>query len=120
MNAGTVAPLRYDPFDPAVIADPYPVYRRLRDEDPVHRLSDHDGWAVTRFEHVWGCFARPDVFSNAAGITGSQLLERRIGAFAALGNLDDPVHRVRRGAVKQHFTPAGAEALRAPMCGRVP
>lgn len=30
------AALVYDPSDPAVMADPFPVYARLREEDPVH------------------------------------------------------------------------------------
>ena len=111
------AALRYDPYDPAVIVDPAPVYRRLRDEDPVHRLptvSPHGAavWAISRFDDVWRCFADPDSFSNAGGITGSQLLEGRIAPFAALGNLDDPLHRERRSAVKGHFTPARVGELR--------
>ena len=31
----TTAQLRYDPFDPVIQDDPYPVYRMLRDDAPV-------------------------------------------------------------------------------------
>jgi cytochrome P450 len=113
---GAAAPLAYDPYDAGVMADPYPVYRRLRDEDPVHRLiRPGDGgtaWAVSRMDDVWSCFSRPDVFSNRGGITGSQLLERRMGPYAALGNLDPPVHTARRSAVKGWFTPGRVRGLR--------
>jgi cytochrome P450 len=104
-----MATVRYDPYDPEVMRDPYPVYRRLRDEDPVHRLENRAAWAVTRMEDVWRCFARTDLLSNAQGITGSQLLERRMGPYPALGNLDPPVHTERRGAVKAWF---GARSAR--------
>jgi len=46
------APL-YDPFDPVFHQDPYPSYRRLRDEDPVHR-TPRGYWVLSRFEDVFG------------------------------------------------------------------
>ena len=39
-------PLIYDPFDPDTQQDPYPVYRRLRDEDPVH-LTPRGYWVLS-------------------------------------------------------------------------
>lgn len=104
--------LRYDPYDDAVMRDPYPVYRRLRDEEPVHRLDGYDAWAITRMDDVWSCFAQPEIFSNSGGITGSQLLQRRMGPYAALGNLDPPVHTQRRRAVMPWFGARPAQALR--------
>jgi hypothetical protein len=104
--------LRYDPYDPEVMRDPYPTYRRLRDEDPVHRIDAYGAWAITRLDDVWRCFSRPDIFSNAGGITGAQLLQRRMAPFAALGNLDPPVHTERRAAVKNCFTSRRANELR--------
>ena len=32
-------PLHYDPYDPAIAEDPYPTYRRLRDEAPLYRIE---------------------------------------------------------------------------------
>ncbi|WP_283611205.1 cytochrome P450 [Mycolicibacterium poriferae] len=43
----------YDPFDPAVMADPMPYYRRLRDHDPVHYLQKWDAYALSRFADIW-------------------------------------------------------------------
>jgi cytochrome P450 len=87
----------------------------LRNEDPVHHLGAYDAWAITRMDEVWRCFARPDLFSNAGGITGAQVLQRRMAPFAALGNLDPPVHTERRAAVKGWFTTGRAKALQARM-----
>ena len=30
--------IHYDPYSEAALADPHPIYRQLRDEDPLHRL----------------------------------------------------------------------------------
>jgi cytochrome P450 len=42
----------YNPRDPDVVADPFPVFARLRDEDPVHRSDILGGWVLTRHGDV--------------------------------------------------------------------
>ena len=44
--------LYYDPFDPVIDANPYPVYRRLRDEAPLYYNERHDFYAVSRADDV--------------------------------------------------------------------
>ncbi|NMO88257.1 cytochrome P450 [Actinomycetospora sp. TBRC 11914] len=55
MTAATLgpAPEDYDPFSPAVMADPLAFYRRLRDESPVHYLPAYDTFAISRFDDVY-------------------------------------------------------------------
>jgi cytochrome P450 len=43
----------YDPFDPAVMADPLPYYRTLRDEHPVYYVDTWDTYALSRFGDIW-------------------------------------------------------------------
>jgi cytochrome P450 len=43
----------YDPFDAAVMADPLPFYRTLRDEHPVYYVGRWDTYALSRFEDIW-------------------------------------------------------------------
>ncbi len=43
----------YDPFDPAVMADPLKYYRILRDEHPVYYLDKWDTYALSRFDDIW-------------------------------------------------------------------
>ncbi len=43
----------YDPFDPAVMADPLPYYRVLRDEHPVYYIDKWDTYALSRFDDIW-------------------------------------------------------------------
>jgi cytochrome P450 len=44
--------LQYRPNDPAVLADPFPLYRRLRDEDPAHWSPALKAWVLTRYDDV--------------------------------------------------------------------
>jgi len=44
--------LEYRPSDPAVLADPFPLYRRMQDEDPVHWHPLLKAWVLTRYEDV--------------------------------------------------------------------
>src|SRR2546425_1105891 len=42
----------YRPNDPSVLADPFPLYRRMRDEDPAHWSPVLKAWVLTRYEDV--------------------------------------------------------------------
>jgi cytochrome P450 len=44
--------LEYRPNDPAFLADPFPLYRRLRDEEPAHWSPALKAWVLTRYDDV--------------------------------------------------------------------
>ncbi len=57
-------------FDPLTThADPYPIYRRLRDEAPVHHNEARRIWSVTRFDDVMHVLKTPEIFSSRAMFT---------------------------------------------------
>ena len=43
----------YDPFDPAVMANPLPYYRTLRDEHPLYYMEKWDTYVLSRFSDIW-------------------------------------------------------------------
>src|SRR5262245_30007431 len=45
-------PLTYKPNNSETLTDPFPLYRRMRDEEPVHWSPDLKGWVLTRYEDV--------------------------------------------------------------------
>ena len=45
--------IEYDPFSAAVYDDPYPFYRQLRDESPIHYIEKYRCWFLSRFEDIW-------------------------------------------------------------------
>ena len=44
--------LAYDPADPAVRRNPFPLYARLQDDDPVHWSPAIKSWIITRYDDV--------------------------------------------------------------------
>jgi cytochrome P450 len=53
MNSPVMQEFTYDPFDPAVMADPLPYYRVLRDEHPVYYIDKWDTYVLSRFSDIW-------------------------------------------------------------------
>jgi cytochrome P450 len=49
-----VLAIDYKPNDPAILADPFPLYARMRDEDPAHWSPRLKAWVLTRYEDVKG------------------------------------------------------------------
>src|SRR5258705_13600603 len=62
-----MATVEFDPLAP--MDDPYPIYRRLRDEAPVHHNAARRMWSVTRFDDVMHVLKTPEIFSSRAMFT---------------------------------------------------
>ena len=60
MKTTALQDFSYDPFDPAVMADPFPYYRVLRDNYPVYHLDKWDTFALSRFDDIWNVLAVVD------------------------------------------------------------
>jgi cytochrome P450 family 130 len=109
----------YDPFDPAFQADPYPAYRRLRDEDPVHHHVDPPFWALSRFEDIWAATRDAETFSSAQGLTFYPDEIGTLGLAPTIVMLDPPRHTVLRRLVSHGFTPRRIAALEGMLRGFV-
>lgn len=101
----------YDPFDPGFQADPYPAYRRLRDEEPVHRHGEPPFWALSRFEDVWAATRDAEAFSSAQGLTFHPDEIGTLGLAPTIVMLDPPRHTVLRRLISHGFTPRRTAAL---------
>ena len=108
----------YHLLDPDVLANPYPLYARLRREDPVHWDPFLHAWVLTRYNDVITVFQR---FSAARTPTPQQLEALGLGALAPLAHvmvrqmlfLDAPSHTRLRALCSRAFTPHRVEHLRA-------
>ena len=95
----------YDPFSPEVLRDPYPFYRRLRDEAPALHLAKYDCWVISRFEDVWAISSDTARFSVARGTAPAQILTREQPVTPMLNSTDPPAHSRVRAAVRPAFLP---------------
>lgn len=110
----------YDPFDVAVQADPYPVYRHLREADPLHHTSATDTYVLSRYDDVSWALSDTDLFSSDAmrGVLMGQptgVGDERLPRETATGNLvsiDPPGHTELRRIVSRGFTPKHITAWR--------
>ncbi len=55
----------YDPYDFEIDADPYPVWKRLRDEAPLYYNEKYDFFALSRFDDVERCLVDWQTYSRA-------------------------------------------------------
>jgi cytochrome P450 len=101
----------YDPYDFDIDADPYPVWRRMREEQPFYYNERYDFWALSRFHDVEEALKDWRSFSSGKGT----LLELIKGNWEPPPGLfifeDPPMHDVHRSLLARAFTPKKMSAL---------
>lgn len=108
----------YHLLDPEVLANPYPLYARLRNEDPVHWDPYLHAWIVTRYADVITVLYH---FSANRTPTPEQLTKIGLAELGPVAQvmvrqmlfLDAPDHTRLRGLASTAFTPARVESLRS-------
>lgn len=101
--------LMYSPFSKAVFDDPYPVYRRLRDEAPVYRDPAHRWWVLSRFADVAGALRNWETYSSKLGPAPENPDDD--GRKYSVISMDPPRHDRIRGVLKGFFTPRAVASL---------
>jgi cytochrome P450 len=102
-------------FGPGMLADPYPIYHRLRAADPFHRDEASGAWVLTRYDDVAAVLRHPQVSSERTRAAQQEAPPEFQAFFAfrsnAMLNADPPKHTRLRLLVSKAFTPAAAEQL---------
>jgi cytochrome P450 len=101
----TAADLYYDPYDWGIDTDPYPVWRRLRDEAPLYYNERYDFFALSRFDDVERTSIDWRTYRSGKG---SVLELIKSGVEIPPGNIlfeDPPAHDVHRALLSRVFTP---------------
>jgi cytochrome P450 len=93
--------IHYDPSDYLIDADPYPLYRRMRDEAPIYHNQKMGFWVLSRFADVWDATMDFETYSSAKGTT----LEEQPQGFPLMLWMDPPGHQRLRNLVSKAFTP---------------
>src|SRR5579883_1448078 len=106
-------PVDYDPRRPELIADPFPMFARLRAADPVHWSDALGGWVLTRYRDVRAVLFDKRLSADritpfrdhlvpAARAEIADLLAA-LGMWAVFN--DPPEHTRRRALLNKAFTP---------------
>lgn len=107
-----IVELLLDPYDYDFHEDPFPYYRRLRDEAPLYRNDDLKFWALSRHADVMAGFRNSTALSNIYGVSLDPISRtkdaHKVMSFLAL---DDPEHLRLRTLVSKGFTPRRTREL---------
>lgn len=109
----------YQLLDPDILADPYPLYKRLREQSPVQWDPYLHAWVVTGYEPASAVLLR---FSADRTATPQQLEQLGLSELAPIAAvmtkqmlfLDAPAHTRLRSLASQAFTPARVEQVKEP------
>ena len=111
MQTSDSSEVYWDPYDVEIFADPYPVFRRLREERPLYRNEKHDFFAVSRFKEVEAGLVDRDTFISGRGAV-LELIKANIEFPPGVIIFEDPPrHTVHRGLLSRLFTPRKVAAL---------
>lgn len=111
MTAATETGVYYDPYDAAINADPYPTFKRLRDDAPIYHNDRYDFWALARHSDVEKALVNWETFSSGRGdileiVQSGMELPSGVVLFE-----DPPLHSMHRGLMSRVFTPKRMAAL---------
>ncbi len=114
--------LVFNPVSPRFRADPYPLYARLRERDPIHRSRPAAGWVLTRYDDVLEVLRDPRFSADdrnfreyprmRAQRVRDGLAEEGGDDTPLLLRSDPPDHTRLRGLVSEAFTLRAVEKLR--------
>jgi cytochrome P450 len=101
----------YDPFDFAIDDDPYPVWKRLREEAPLYYNEKYGFYALSRYDDVAAGLYNWDTFRSGKGT----ILEVILSGMEVPPGLvlfeDPPLHDIHRRVLSRVFTPRRMAAI---------
>jgi cytochrome P450 len=101
----------YDPYDTQIDADPYPLWRRMREEAPLYYNEKHDFYALSRFADVDAGLREWSTYRSGKGSI-LEIIKADIEIPPGVILFEDPpVHDVHRNLLVRVFTPKRMEAL---------
>jgi cytochrome P450 len=95
----------FDPYQPEISTNPYPVFRRLREEAPLYYNEEHDFYAVSRYEDVERGLQDRETFISGKGAILEIIKAEAEFPPGVLIFTDPPVHTMYRTMLQRMFTP---------------
>jgi cytochrome P450 len=111
MTSAETTDIYYDPFDFEIDNDPYPVWKRLRDEAPLYYNENFNFFALSRYADVAPALNDWERFRSGRGTTADLLLSGMEIPPGIILWEDPPVHDLHRRLLSRVFTPRRMEAV---------
>jgi cytochrome P450 len=101
----------WDPFDPAIARNPYPIYQQLRSDAPLWYNEKHDFWVLSRWEDVNEGLGDWQTYSSAKGPILEVIKANIEIPPGTLLMEDPPAHDIHRRLLSRVFTPRRVASL---------
>jgi cytochrome P450 len=111
LTVKTDAPPYYDPYDVDLAADPYPMWRRLRDEAPLYYNEKYDFYALSRYADIAGGLPDWETYNSGRGAIIELIKANLELPPGTLIFEDPPIHDIHRSLLVRVFTPRRVAAL---------
>jgi|EndMetStandDraft_3_1072993.scaffolds.fasta_scaffold14606_2 cytochrome P450 len=106
-------PVHWDPYDQRYFKNPYPMFKRMREEAPVYYNDQFDFYAVSRYDDCVRVLGDRKAFISGQG----GVLEFMKGQFTVPSGMfiyeDPPLHTIHRSLLTRVFSPKRVSALEA-------
>ena len=102
---------RFDPYDPAFDADPFPAYKMLRDEYPCFYSEEAGMWVLSRYDDILAALSNWRTYSSSKGNLIDELPGR---AGSTLGSSDPPRHDRLRALIQSAMTKRALDHILEP------
>ena len=107
--------VHWDPYNPNYFKDPYPIFRRLREEAPLYHNQEHGFYAISRYADVENALKDVATFSSARG-TILEIIKANVQLPPSVFIFQDPpIHTAFRALIQRAITPKRMNALEGQM-----
>lgn len=111
VSATMTRDLYYDPYDREILEDPYPIFKRMRDEAPLYYNENYDFYAVSRYEDVKACLLDRATFVSRKGVLLDMIKADIEMPAGTLIHDEPPLHTAHRQMLSRVFTPKAMAAI---------
>ena len=105
MTGAKAVELYYDPYDPDIDDNPYPIWKRMRDEAPLYYNERYNFYALSRYEDVARELPNWQTYRSGRGTTADILFNNIEVPPGILLFEDPPLHDLHRRLLSRVFTP---------------
>ncbi|WP_292974708.1 cytochrome P450 [Mycobacterium sp.] len=100
----------FDPFSEEYFANPFDIYRRMREDSPLYYDEKEDFYALTRHEDVAAAFKDHETYSSARGCDLAMVRKGISPEMRSIIFMDPPDHRHMRSLLNKAFTPRAIQS----------